>query len=1564
MPDPKEIQSRRDRLSPEQRALLARRIARAGERTAPAAILRRDPTRPAPLSYAQQRLWYLHQWDPTSAAYAVPAAVRVTGQLDTNALESAIRELLARHEALRTVFADDEGRGYQRVLEPPEHALALNDLAAAADPFAEALRQIHEKAARPFDLARGPLFEATLYRCAPEDHLLLLLMHHIVADGWSIGVMMEEVTKLYEAFRSGEPSPLAPLTLQYPDYAAWQREWLSGPALETQMQYWRRQLENVPAVLDLPIAHPRPPSPSYRGKRVPLVLDADLTRALNAFAKAENATPFMLLLAAFAAVLSRYSGQHDITIGSPVANRPQRELEALIGMFVNTLALRLRLDGNPTFREAVGRARDTSLGAFEHQDVPFEKLVDEIQPVRELNHPPLFQVMFALQNAPMPAVHLGDAHLAPIEIDTGTAKFDLTLNLAPVGDTLRGMIEYDAELFDSATIARMAGHLTTFLAGALQRPDTPVAELPLLTPQEQSLLEQWNDTSADYPLDATLHRMFEAQVARTPRNVAVFYEGAALTYDDLNTRANQLARRLRREGVTPGSLVGLCVERSLEMVVGIFGVLKAGGAYVPMDPSYPEDRLAHMARDSQAPVILVSRQTRPLVENQGVTLLCLDTHWPDIAMEDGGNLDSGATAADPAYVIYTSGSTGVPKGAVIPHRAICNHMYWMQDVFPLDANGKVLQKTPFSFDASVWEFYAALFVGGTLVMAVPGGHQDMPYMVRTLREQRITTLQLVPSLLRMLVDQPGLEQCTALENIFCGGEVLTTELRDHLARRLPAPLTNLYGPTECTIDATYHTCTGQYRQRAVPIGRPVANSKVYVLDANMQRVPVGVPGELYIGGRCVGLGYHNRPELTAEKFIPDPFSGEPGARLYKTGDLVRWLPEGELDFLGRIDLQVKLRGFRIELGEVEAALRRCPEIKEAVATVREDSPGRQQLVAYVVAQPGASPEENRLRATLRRSLPEYMVPAAIVLLPALPMTPNNKVDRKKLPPPEHVEDDGLNYVPPTTPAERTLATVWAEVLNLQQVGIRDNFFALGGDSILSIQVIARCAERGIKLTPKQFFQYQTIEELAAVAGEAVKPASDQGVVTGDVPLTPIQRRFFARNLPRPHHWNQAVMLETPKRLDAALLQDTVARLLHHHDALRARFGREDGEWRQHIVPPAGDAPVSFYDLSSSENAAAALTAAAADLQASLDLENGPLLRVALFHVGDDTPDRLLFIAHHLVIDAVSWRVLLDDFARVYEQLERGKEPILPAKTTSWREWGEKVAAHAASAAPLAETVYWTWQKPPAPLPVDCHDGENCEASEECVEEALSAEETTILLTSAPERLHAQPQDLMLAALVQTLARWTNAPAVSVDLEGHGRQEWLEGTDLSRTVGWFTAIYPVTFAAKPGLAPHEALRAVKDALHDVPSFGANYNVLRYMTESAVLADRPAPELGFNYLGRMDSGAHERFSLATGQFGPTRDPGAPREHLLEVVAKVSGERFVVQWLFSRNRHRGETLSRLAQQYMDALRALMRVAPEDTVAPHVADFPLATVGQAALDKLAAKFGKPKPAGDHSGG
>ncbi|HEY7350647.1 MAG TPA: amino acid adenylation domain-containing protein [Ktedonobacterales bacterium] len=1072
-------------LSPEKREILLKRLIEQQKvTTTPTAIPRRSQVMSnPPLSFAQEPLWFIDQLTPGSAAYNLPYALRLSGPLDLAALEQSLQEIVKRHESLRTTFPAIEGRPVQMIassLQLPFSVVDLRDLEDRAR-WPRAIQSINEEITRPFDLAQGPLLRTMLFRLTEQEHILLLLMHHIISDGWSVGILVRELTTLYSAFTAGQPSPLPELPIQYADYALWRREWLQGERMEDQLTYWKQQLADAPAVLDLPTDHPRPAIQTFRGAVHNFRLSRALTEQIQTLSQQEGATIFMTLLAAFNVLLSRYTGQEDIVVGSPIANRNRSEVQELIGYLVTMLVLRTDLSGDPGFRELLKRVRKMALEAYAHHELPFEKLVEALHPERSLSHSPLFQVVIADQNAAPTAVEAAGLSLSSLDVEISMSKFDLTLYIWEEAGSLVGSLEYNIDLFEAATIERMAGHFQTLLQDIAANPDQPLSRLPLLTEAERSqLLVAWNATQAAYPENECVHQLFEAQAQRTPEGVALVYEKEQLTYQALNQRANQLAHYLQKLGVGPDVRVGLYMERSLEMVVGLLGILKAGGTYIPLDPAFPQERLAFMLEDAQVMALVTQQRLTTQLPAGAAKIVRLDADAALLKQQSSLNPVSQANPENLAYVIYTSGSTGKPKGVQIPHRAVVNFLLSMRQQPGLTANDRLLAITTLSFDIAGLELFLPLIVGARVIIASRETTVNGAALAELMARSGATVMQATPVTWRLLL-AAGWQGSPYLK-ILCGGEAFPPELAAQLLPRAGS-VWNMYGPTETTI---WSTLSLVQSADDLSIGRPIANTEIYVLDAHLNPTPIGVPGELYIGGDGLARGYLNRPELTAERFIPHPFSARPDARLYRTGDLARYRADGQIDHLGRVDFQVKIRGFRIELGEIETTLVQHPAVRQAVVLAREDTPGDKRLVAYVVAHQQQEIKANELRSFLREYLPDYMIPAAFTTLDAFPETPNGKIDRRALPAPELDSAAEEHYVPPMSMVHYQLIHLWEELLEARPIGIRDNFFFLGGHSLLAARLVNGIEQVfGKKIPLATFFAGPTIEQLAEILSQDI-----------------------------------------------------------------------------------------------------------------------------------------------------------------------------------------------------------------------------------------------------------------------------------------------------------------------------------------------------------------------------------------------------------------------------------------------------------------------------------------------
>ncbi|WP_138505868.1 non-ribosomal peptide synthetase [Nostoc sp. PA-18-2419] len=1980
-----EIVKRRSQLSPAKQALLEKRL-RGEERpnSQKIVISPRAQQSPAPLSLTQQGLWFFQQLESQSSVYNEFACIQLKGILNLAALEKSLNEIIRRHESLRTCFEILNEQPVQVIhptwtIELP--VVNLSNLPQALQ-NAKVEQLTGEIAQKAFDLASSPLLRAMLLQIGEQEHLLLLVIHHIICDGWSIQILNQELAVLYESFCAEKSSPLSELPIQYADYSIWQRDWLQGERETTQLCYWKQQLADAPTTLALPTDRQRPPVQSFQGATSPFELSPRLTSMLKSLSNQQGVTLFMTLLAAFQAQLYRYTNQEDICLGSPIANRNHTNIEGLIGFFVNTLVLRTDLSRNPSFLELLGRVREVCVGAYAHTDIPFERVVAELHPERNLSHTPLFQVMFALQEDTKKDLVLPGLTLKWLDNHSQTAKFDLTLFVMDAKSELWGFWEYNTDLFDAATIERMNGHLINLLEAIVTDPHKRLSDLPLLTnAEQQTLLGKWNDTTTNYSEEKCIHELFEVQVEKTPDAVAVVFEEEQLTYRELNVRANQLAHYLQALGVKPEVLVGLCTQRSIEMIIGLLAILKAGGAYVPIDPTYPQQRLALVLNDAQIEVLLTQQHLLAKLPAHTAKVVCLDEiHWQGVSSAILQNPVNQTTQANLAYVIYTSGSTGTPKAVTIQHQSLVNFVQAAITEYELQPEDRILQFASISFDAACEEIFPCLLHGATLVLRTDEMLVSIKAFNQKCQQHCISVLDLPTAFWHQLTSELATlasKLPESLRLVIIGGEKALPDKVNTWRQQVPGiRLINSYGPTETTVVAT--VCDLATVEAQVPIGKAIANVQTYVLDSDLQPVPIGIWGELYVGGIGVARGYLHQPELTAQKFIPNPFSERLGSRLYKTGDRVRYRNDGQIEFTSRVDNQVKIRGFRIELGEIEALLDEHPYVREATVIPHKDVSESQQLVAYVVAntsdvvkgqtsavdlntqqasqwqavfdslyneldleqqsgfyikgwessytglhlpdeqvrewmeqtverisalqptqileigcggsglmllhfapdctqycatdisqnalnilqqqlsnlgqdlsavsfiqkgaddftgmstdsfdavfivsvaqyfpsidyllkvlegavnvvQPGGfiflgdvrnfslleafhtsvqlhkapaslsvanlqqrvqkqifaekqlvidpaffialkqhlpkishveihlerghfhneltkfrydviihvehdnplvdiswldwqqakltlgsvrellietqpdilgivnvpnarvladvkavellknsqdltnvsqlhqalqaiattgiDPEElwalseelpytvdiswsdesvngeykvvfksrtialqmkpivvappctgkttsyqawsdyantplqqmsntqvvSLLRQHLEEKLPNYMLPAAFVLLEALPLTPNGKIDRKALPEPDRIRPElEETYIAPQTSVEKQLALIWAQVLGLEKVGINDKFFELGGDSILSLQVISKANLAGLHLTPKQLFQHQTIAQLATVVSSNISISAEQGSVTGSFPLTPIQRWFFEENFSNPDYYNQAVLLEVQQALNPVILEQVVNYLLQHHDLLRSQFIQESSRWQARIEEFQQVAPVTVIDLSTlpPESQSAAITATCSELQASLNL-SGQLLQVASLNLGVNQHSRLFIVIHHLVVDGVSWRILLEDLQTAYTQLSQGETIKLPPKTTSFKQWAEQLQQYAQSAPAEAEIDYWLQPRQPcSSLPVDYPGGNNTISSTASVTVTLSATETQALLQDVPAAYRTQINDVLLLALVQTFAKWTGQTTLLLDLEGHGREEILTNADISRTIGWFTSIFPIVLSIEKTNDPGEALKMVKEQLRQIPNRGIGYGVLYYLNENpgitGVLRSLPKPEVSFNYLGQLDQvlNTSSMFKFASESDGSNQSDRHYRSHLLEIDSSIISGQLKLQWRYSHNLHKQSTVETLAQEFIEALRSIIAHCQSPEAAGFTpSDFPLTQLNQAELD------------------
>jgi len=1236
-----------------------------------------------PLSFAQQRLWFIEKMGLSSNAYNMPLTLHLVGQLDEVAIQKSLNQIIARHETLRTTFSEINGTPVQIIKPPFELELPKKDLSGLtlSEQTTKLQQLLQQENEQTFNLEVDPPIRAQLFQLGTTEHILQITLHHIASDGWSLTVLPKELSAIYTATLEDQPSPLPELPIQYADFAVWQRNYLQGETLETQLNYWKQKLQNLPQ-LQLPTDHIRPRVQTFNGAGIPINIPAAVTSKIKQLSQKQGTTLFMTLLAGFKVLLSRYSGQQSIAVGTPIANRNRSEIEGLIGFFVNSLVMSTDLGGDPSFTEVLNRVKQTALEAYTHQDIPFEKLVEELQPERSLSQNPLFQVMFALQQSELvkpsfnlPNLEVGWYKGAEVEM---TVKLDIEFYLWPVGEEIKGFCAYNRDLFEPQTISRMLSHYENLLSAAVETSEQPISKLPLMTePELDQILVAWNNTKTDYPTDKCIHQLFEEQVQKTPDAIGVVFEDQKLTYSQLNSKANQLAHYLQKLGVVPETLVGICVERSVEMVVGLLAILKTGGAYVPLDPDYPPSRLNYMVEDAQLSILLTQQKWQHHLPQTIASVICLDTDRAIISQQSQQNLANQVTANQLAYVIYTSGSTGKPKGVTIPHQGLLNLVFWHQRTFEVKSSDRASQIAPVAFDASIWEIWPYLSAGASLHL-VNSETRLSPEALRNWLISEKITISFVPTpLLENLcsLEWPGE---TELRIVLTGGD----KLHNYPSTALPFRVFNNYGPTENTVVTTAGLVVlGQGGSIAPPIGKPISNTKVYILDRNLQPVPIGVTGELYIGGDGLATGYHNRPELTAEKFIPNPFNNSKTTKLYKTGDLARYLPDGNIEFLGRIDNQLKIRGFRIETGEIEAVLIQHPTVKETVVVAREDNPGDKKLVAYIVAQSeticSSNPELGetqlilQLRKYLQERLPDYMVPCGYVMLSQLPLTPNGKVDRKALPAPDLAASLSTKFVAPETTTEKTLADIWTEVLGIKQVGIHDNFFDLGGHSLMATQVVSRIREAlSVELPLQSLFEKTDIGSLAKEL--EIYLAQTKGIETAAItpraaddnppPLSFAQQRlwFIEKTGLSGNAYNQPLTLHLVGNLDEVALRQSLNQIIARHESLRTTFSLINDTPLQVIRPPF-ELELPKKDLSgltSSQQKTQLQQLLQIESEQQFNLEVDPPIRAGLLKLGV-TEHILQVTLHHIASDGWSLTVFAKELSAYYSAIVQEQPSPLP-----------------------------------------------------------------------------------------------------------------------------------------------------------------------------------------------------------------------------------------------------------------------------------------------------------------
>jgi amino acid adenylation domain-containing protein len=1373
-----------------------------------------------PLSFAQQRMWFLEELETEQALYNIPEAVRFTGKLEVGTLQRSLNYIIRRHEALRTRYAVIDGELAQVISEQYQIELDVIDISGLDEGARERLlrRLRSEEARRRFDLGRAPLVRAKLIRITEDEHVFLLTVHHINADGWSVNIIIDELASAYRSYSREDEPALKELEVQYADYAVWQRRWVTGEMLDKELAYWKEQLGGELPVLQMPTDLPRPALQTYSGERVKFKIEEWVRERLVSQCSGESVTMFMILLTVLKVLLSQYSGQKDILVGTPIAGRSRAELEPLIGCFVNTLVIRTDLSGNPTVKELLGRVKESCLAAYANQNLPFDQLVQEIQPERDLSRHPLFQVMFVLQNAaPQRPQLLPNLTVSPVEVDSTIAKFDLTLLMEEGEKQLSGALEYRTDLFKRETILRMKDHLELVLKWIATDPEGKLSELTLLTKAErEQILYEWNDTTIDYGPERCLHNIISDRAHESPDSIALEFEERWLSYEYLNQRANQMANYLRRLGVRPESRVGVCLARSIELVVALLGVMKAGGAYVPLDVSNPRERLEFMTADVEAQIVIIDEQMREAIgEVANARIISVEREREAIEEEAKQEVSGGVVPDNAMYVMYTSGSTGKPKGVINTHRGVVNRLIWMQNAYGLGTDDRVLQKTPFSFDVSVWEFFWPLMVGALLVEARPGGHKDPSYLIKVIERERITTLHFVPSMLQAFVRSDGLDKCGSLKRVICSGEALSRELEKEFHRRVGKELHNLYGPTEAAIDVSCWECRPEHEHMSVPIGRPIANTQLYILDRDLEAVLVGAGGELHISGKGLARGYWNRPDLTAEKFLPHLYSRKSGQRIYQTGDLARYLPDGNIEFIGRIDHQVKVRGFRIELGEIESTLMQHQAVKNAIVMANENPSGGKRLVGYIVCDNSSELNALELQRYLKDKIPDYMIPSSFIWLTEIPVTTNGKIDRQALLEIESTQPElEQKYEPPKNFVEEALIAIWTEALGIERIGIHDTFFSLGGDSILSVRVLALAKGKGIHISLQQLFQHQTIYELSKhlsiskindaseIRSEplCLVGAEDRAKLPVDIedayPMTMLQvgMLYHIEMLPDDPVYHNVNSYYLQIHFDEDRFRNAAQRVVERHPILRTSFDLTSYSEPFQLVHKSAFLQISVFDirhLSKDGQEEAIQNFIIKAERHRFDITLPPLLRFYV-HLRSEETIQFTLVEFHAILDGWSLHSTLEEIFTNYFALLDNREP--PASTSLAVTFRDYVLKERQALKSEDAIQYWKQKLQefrPTHLPFHSSSQVAMEKQEydhriSTIQVPISGSLSARLIALA--RFATVPiKTILLAAHLKTLSLVTGQRLVTTGFSFHGR---LEERDGDKVRGLFLNILPL------------------------------------------------------------------------------------------------------------------------------------------------------------------------------
>ncbi|MCL5261226.1 MAG: amino acid adenylation domain-containing protein [Gammaproteobacteria bacterium] len=1557
-----------------------------------------------PLSYSQEQIWFHQQLLGDNCVYIENFSINFNEMMNIKCLEKAINYLVRRHEALRFRLVKHNEQILQRFEDYKKFKLHVINLPKNSKGLvaAETVEYITSVIKKPFDLFHESPIRFILAKLTSNFCKLYVVVHHMALDGISLyKIFLPELEKAYRAFLENKTPCFDKVIFQYGDYANWQRNLIRNTAIVTgQLSYWKTQLADLEG-LNLFVSPTDSKSMLWFGARECLKISPELSLQLKNFSKAESCTLFIVLMAVFVILLFRYSGQNDIAFGTVFHGRNQELLSKIFGNFLNTIIIRCRFVNSITFSELLVLVKKVLLEAQKNQDIPYQIVSKNISVKNGMNNQ-MFNTAFIFE----PALEDDKSkwELSQLEMHNDTTKFDLTFELDERSYGIIGRVEYNKNIFSKSSILRMIDHYQILLENIVKSPLTPISSINLLTKEEKQFLTKFNQTNAYYQKDKTIHELFEEQARKNPNHIALIFENQELTYKELNERANQLALYIRahyenakpqnhrklRQKFIPDTLIALCLNRSFDMLVSILGVLKAGGAYVPIDPSYPEERIKFILRDTNTEMVITQEHFGKKLEaitkaykdrNTKIIFIDNDQTKKKLLQLSVSDLKPISKAKDLAYVIYTSGTTGKPKGSMLNHSGIVNRIQWMQGRYPLTPVDRVLQKTPYVFDVSVWELLWANWYGATIVLAKPDGHKDNQYLHELITKQKITVLHFVPSMFNAYLDyiaSSELFKAPSVKQLFCSGEALPSsqvlkfeQLKSNGQLAEKTRLSNLYGPTEASIDVTYYDCDKQ--QNLIPIGKPIANIQVYVLDTDFNQVPIDLIGELYIGGVGLARGYLNQTELTQQKFIENPFLsrqerahkkliGE-DTRIYKTGDLGRWRADGNIEFIGRIDNQVKIRGFRIELSEIESLLCKYPGITQCIV-IASDIGIQKQLIAYYVTKKTKKDTEitvNLLRHYLERDLPEYMIPSYFVALEKIPLTINGKVDKTALPLPNSSNLKLANeYVAPRTTSEKILAKIWRDVLKLDRVGIYDNFFNLGGDSIMSIQVVSRAREAGLYLAPKQLLVNTTIAELAKESLENKSGLDDivaeQGLASGEFNFTPIQQWFFEKNFINPNYFNQAFLFKCKLQIDKNILIKVFTKLMEHHDVLRLRFSN----FKQKYVNSKTTATplIKEIDLSKVKDQASFIEKSNAKLQAGLDIEHGPVMILGLYYNHVDGRQRLFIAIHHLIIDWVSWKIFLEDIESAYQQLLSNQKISLPAKTSSYKTWSEVLQSYAKSELLRSELDYWlSIEKEVSNLPVDRVSETTQVKCAGLYTIRLTQTETKQLLTEVPKAYQTHINDILLSALALAVFAWTGQKNLFLNLEGHGREGSILNVDVYRTIGWFTSIYPVHLylpdeVDNMGNYLAMTIKAIKEQLRKIPNKGIGYGVLKYLANdnlSKQFKKNDRASISFNYLGGMDDDSLTILQKTPESVGSYVSLDNQMTSLIDANAMVMNDHLYVNFCFSSRHYYPATIKNFGNGFKKYLRLLINHCTQpDAVGYTPSDFKAIQLNQKEIDNI----------------